>query len=340
MATPQSAPGTHSGIVVTGGERLDAGLSVVVSTPTVGAEFVTTTLRDPVSISRKGTIRVMTASADLGIGLGPGVASSPPVPLLAEASCPEVTTLRGVLGGASKHATDRQRRLFMVACCRRIWHLLSEERCAKVIEARARYRAWQEGPPTPSVLRRVVELAERAADGDDLGTDLRRWLRTVSSLQLVARDHYDNPWTSAVPLSREVTATCAAASAVATASGSLFLELAASSAAEAVSYERGAEVRPGIGAAVDPDETAAQCDLVRDIFGRPLRLEVADPAWHTPTVLRLARGIYDDRDFGLMPILGDALEDAGCADEAVLSHLRADKPHARGCWVLDLLLGR
>ena len=91
---------------------------------------------------------------------------------------------------------------------------------------------------------------------------------------------------------------------------------------------------------VCPVETAVQRDLVRDIFGRPLRLAAADPAWLNPAITALARGIYDSRAFDEMPILGDALEEAGCADEAILSHLRGSGPHARGCWVVNLLLAR
>ena len=54
---------------------------------------------------------------------------------------------------------------------------------------------------------------------------------------------------------------------------------------------------------------------------------------------RLARAAYDERAFERLPVLADALEDAGCGDAEILDHLRAPKLHARGCWVLDLLLG-
>jgi len=65
-----------------------------------------------------------------------------------------------------------------------------------------------------------------------------------------------------------------------------------------------------------------------------------NPGWRTSTVLTLARQMYDSRDFSPMPILADALQDAGCEDEAVLSHCRGKEPHVRGCWVVDLLLGK
>ena len=65
-----------------------------------------------------------------------------------------------------------------------------------------------------------------------------------------------------------------------------------------------------------------------------------NPDWFTSTVRDLASHIYESREFTAMPILADALQDAGCDDEQILSHCRAEKPHARGCWVLDAILGK
>jgi hypothetical protein len=80
--------------------------------------------------------------------------------------------------------------------------------------------------------------------------------------------------------------------------------------------------------------------LLRDIVGNPFRSVAADPSWLTATVVTLARQMYEGRSFSLMPILADALQDAGCGDEAVLSHCRGNGPHIRGCWVVDLVLGK
>ena len=80
--------------------------------------------------------------------------------------------------------------------------------------------------------------------------------------------------------------------------------------------------------------------LVRDIFGNPFRPIVFDPTWRTSTAVALARGIYDDRAFDRMPILADALQDAGCDDDELLAHCRGPRPHVRGCWVVDLVLGK
>ncbi len=89
-----------------------------------------------------------------------------------------------------------------------------------------------------------------------------------------------------------------------------------------------------------PDERASQADLVRDIFGNPFRSVGIELEWLTDTVLALARGIYADRAFDRMPILADALQDAGCDDEDILGHCREPREHARGCWVVDLLLSK
>ncbi|MBN9119827.1 MAG: hypothetical protein J0I06_11820 [Planctomycetes bacterium] len=87
-------------------------------------------------------------------------------------------------------------------------------------------------------------------------------------------------------------------------------------------------------------ELAAQAELFRDIFGDPFHPVEVRPEWLTSTVVALARGIYADHAFDRLPILADALQDAGCDDEDVLDHCREPREHARGCWVVDRLLGK
>jgi hypothetical protein len=87
-------------------------------------------------------------------------------------------------------------------------------------------------------------------------------------------------------------------------------------------------------------ERQAQAVLLRDIFGNPFRPTSVDPSWLTSTVAQLAEGIYQERAFDRMPILADALQDAGCDNEDILDHCRGPGPHVRGCWVVDLLLGK
>ena len=81
--------------------------------------------------------------------------------------------------------------------------------------------------------------------------------------------------------------------------------------------------------------------LLRDIFGNPFRPVAFSPTWRTDTALILAREMYESRDFGAMPILADALQDAGCDNDGILSHCRdTNQPHVRGCWVTDLVLNK
>jgi hypothetical protein len=92
-----------------------------------------------------------------------------------------------------------------------------------------------------------------------------------------------------------------------------------------------------------PDRAAeerAQCDLLREVFGNPFRNVRLRKDWLTSAVVPLAEGIYAGRAFDRLPILADALQDAGCADEDVLNHCRGGGVHVRGCWVIDLLLGK
>jgi hypothetical protein len=81
-------------------------------------------------------------------------------------------------------------------------------------------------------------------------------------------------------------------------------------------------------------------DLIRDVFGNVFRPVACDPAWRTGNVCALAQAIYDDRAFDRLPSLGDTLEDAGCDNSDILNHCRQPGEHVRGCWVVDLLLGK
>ena len=79
---------------------------------------------------------------------------------------------------------------------------------------------------------------------------------------------------------------------------------------------------------------------MRDIFGNPFRPVAFSPEWRTSTAVAIAQGMYESRDFGAMPILADALQDAGCDSADVFDHFRGPGPHVRGCWVVDLVLGK
>jgi hypothetical protein len=87
-------------------------------------------------------------------------------------------------------------------------------------------------------------------------------------------------------------------------------------------------------------ERMLQLSLLRDIFGNPFRPLSLDPSWLTRKVVAVAQRIYDNRDFDLLPRLADAFEGVGCHDTEILSHCRSSGPHVRGCWALDLVLGK
>ena len=91
----------------------------------------------------------------------------------------------------------------------------------------------------------------------------------------------------------------------------------------------------------NPGEGPAQAELLRDVFGNVFRPPAFDDAWRTPEVVALARNIYDERRFADLPALAEALRRAGCGEEEILRHCREQgRSHTRGCWVVDLVLGR
>jgi hypothetical protein len=86
---------------------------------------------------------------------------------------------------------------------------------------------------------------------------------------------------------------------------------------------------------------AHQCGIIRDVFGNPFhKRRKFDVRWRTNTALLLAKTMHESRDFSAMPILADALQDAECDDADMLDHCRGPSPHVRGCWVVDLVLGK
>jgi hypothetical protein len=100
-----------------------------------------------------------------------------------------------------------------------------------------------------------------------------------------------------------------------------------------------------VGEALAPDtlrpiQDRLQADLLRDVAGGLFELLPSVRPWQTRDVVALARGIYEERSFGQMRVLADALEDAGCSNLVLLEHCRASHEHVRGCWCLDLVIGR
>jgi len=92
------------------------------------------------------------------------------------------------------------------------------------------------------------------------------------------------------------------------------------------------------------DERAAQANLLRDIFGplpfRTRALSASLSSWKDGAILTTARRVYETREYAFLPFLADLVQEAGCEDAEVMGHLRAEGPHVRGCWGIDLLLGK
>jgi len=91
---------------------------------------------------------------------------------------------------------------------------------------------------------------------------------------------------------------------------------------------------------IGPREQEQHLVWLREVFGNPFRPIRVDLGWLTEPAVRLARWAYDVRDFELLSVVADALEDAGCTDPEMLGHLRGPGPHGIGCWALDVILGK
>ncbi len=100
---------------------------------------------------------------------------------------------------------------------------------------------------------------------------------------------------------------------------------------------RGFNLSRGIKTAVPQ----TRCPKARDLCPpAPVLIDPAWLRWNGGTIPKVAEAIYADQDFGRLPVLADALEEAGCTNPDILSHCRGAGPHIRGCWVVDLLRGR
>jgi hypothetical protein len=221
---------------------------------------------------------------------------------------------------------ERKLRLFACACCRCIWHLLTDarsrravevaelcadgsewllERAAAAADARAArnaaFVAWRErGSGAGTVLIEPLQAALASIE-DVLAGDA--WARGAGGLK-AARSVRDSCW------------------------------LIAEEPAAGVSSRRALMTDLAV--------------LLRELLGNPFRTAPAvDPAWRDGAVRKLAEAAYEERRLPegtlepvRLPLLADALEDAGCTDAELLGHLRSPGPHVRGCWAVDLVLGK
>jgi hypothetical protein len=205
-------------------------------------------------------------------------------------------------------ASVRKLRLFAVECCRHVWHVFEDQRS-----------------------RVAVEVAERYADGLANLEELAAAQAAVIQRRFGYMSRPENLLVGEAYLVPDRLA-----------------ELAIAVAQEAVGlfatylwyHPQEPDCRDAFlsGQKQAPFEQAV---IVRDIFGNPFQLPASfDPALRTPKVVRLAQEIYDTRSFDRLPVLADALAEAGCNDADLLGHLRGSGPHVCGCWALDVILSK
>src|SRR5262245_8409142 len=205
--------------------------------------------------------------------------------------------------------SERKARLFAVACCSRIWPLLTDQRS-----------------------RSAVEVAERYADGIASGAEREAAAQGAWQARSCMK-HFnalDAAWDSCGPAEATLDAAEAAAH-----------EVAWAAATEDEQLE-GTYLQNPAGQAAYQAERTSQAAMLRDLFN-PFRTASFDPAarrWNSGTAVALARQMYETRDFTLAPLLADMLEDAGTTDSQLLEHCRSRGPHVRGCFATDLSLGK
>ena len=224
-------------------------------------------------------------------------------------ACRNPSAMLDLLRHTSPKAPARRLRLYTCACCRRLPGSVLDGRLA---EAVALVERFADREATPEELNRFRGALVREGYRAGSRNDYRR-------LCLCVVGPNARLWDAAGHVTNLVTE----------------LRLTA---------VHGPDFRTGAGdwVALFQSERVPLCDLIRDVFG-PAPGWATPPVvspWLTSTVTALARHIYQSLDFSPMPVLADALQDAGCDDEGVLGHCSGGGPHVRGCWVVDLLLGR
>lgn len=215
----------------------------------------------------------------------------------------------------------RRARLFACACCRRVWHLIDV------------------------AARRIVEIAEALADGQ----------ATEAELQTAANpDDFDNLEARfygviGPQLSKHEYQVTVAAMALAEPRLDI-LSAGAIARDTAVCPSQDFYWSPRMGRKAITEYAEGDLSMVRrlihEVFGNPFRPVAFNAAWRVPLVTSLAQATYDVRslpsgefDSDRLAVISDALEEAGCSNSGLLSHLRSPGPHIRGCWAVDIILG-
>ncbi|MFO0844686.1 MAG: hypothetical protein U0797_20200 [Gemmataceae bacterium] len=218
----------------------------------------------------------------------------------------EATTAREMAQCLAGVGSERKFRLLMCAAIRRLWPLALDPRSRAAVEAVQRYA---DGLATAADLQAAAGPAHEAYT-EARGANHETAVANAAWMAALAAPPHE-PHAMALTVLEDCRAAC----------------------------ERNAHLGLDAGR-----EQEGHAWLFRCVFGQPFRGEpeglASWRAWNGGTAVQLARVIYDEQRFHVLPILADALEEAGCDDEALLAHCRDDGLHVRGCWVVDLLLDR
>jgi hypothetical protein len=199
--------------------------------------------------------------------------------------------------------SERQARLFAVACCRQLPKLPDDR------------------------LQRAIETSERFADSqvDDVG---------LCNVMRIARDVVE--WEA-----RHDMASSQSHAAEVVAATVQYPTEDYTAVDELIAWARAEHSTPSDARAIEDALRRTLTSFVRDIASNPFRPVTFTSEWRTDAAVTLARQMYESRDFSAMPILADALQDAGCNNDDMLNHCRdINQVHVRGCWVVDTVLGK
>jgi hypothetical protein len=231
-----------------------------------------------------------------------------------ESEWAECRDTQAMLAFVGNRASDRKLRLFAAACCRRAWHLFSDERGREAVEAAERYADHLLAEADREKHHRLAKAAVEADWRKSRKWTANRWACKAAATSCTG-------WSPALGASWD----------------------AANALAQGV-----------IGPGPWPYRTREWCQeitqqtaLLRCICGNPFRTISAEVPWRTTAVRTLARAADAERrlpggelDPAHLAVLADALAEAGCTDAQLLGHLRGPGPHVRGCWAVDLLLAK
>jgi hypothetical protein len=244
---------------------------------------------------------------------------------MTEAEWETSTDILAMVRQLGRRANTSKLRQFRCACCRRRWGLFTDPRLRAAVETVERYAAGLTGSRALRLAEEEVsrvsrEAREAARDGGGGAALVALYAATVAWLAITyCRGGVPSHWCLMLDEMGRVDTSCL---------------IAWSVDVESPSH------KPPIDPTGEPWQEYG-CRLLRELFGNPFRPVTPDPAWREwngGALVHLARTIYEEGRFADLPILADALEDAGCASADVLDHCRRGGEHVRGCWVLDLLL--